>query len=534
MELRDYQSAAVQAVYDYFAAGRGDAPLVVAPTGAGKSVIIAEFMRRALADYPGTRILLATHVKELVAQNCQALLRLWPSAPAGIYSAGLGQRRARAQLVFASVQSVAKRAKEIGHVDLMMVDEAHLVPAKGEGQYRTLIDGLRWINPDMRLVGCTATPYRLTTGMLHRGEGRIFDGIAYDIPVGMLVQRGYLAPLVSKRPDQTFDLAGLHKRGGEFIDAEMADRFATDATTRAAVAEIVAAGQDRRAWITFCITVAHADQVRDEIRRHGITCETVHGGMDGPTRDRILRGYKAGLIRCLTSVAVLTTGFDAPITDLLAFLRPTASTGLYIQMAGRGMRIAHGKANCLVLDFAGNVERHGPVDAITLPDERKPGGGGMGEMAAPTKTCPECREIVHAAVRECSACGFLWPEPERAIESTASTAAIMNLTAVDDWQPVTDMALDRHEKDGRVSMRVEYLVGGKVIREWVCFEHSGRPREMAVWWWQTYAGTPPPDSVAEALARQAEVRRPAEAVVRREGKFDRIARVRGEAGRVAA
>lgn len=531
MQLRDYQADAVQSIYAYFASGKGDAPLVVAPTGSGKSLLVAAFMQRAVAEYPGTRILLATHQKELIQQDYQTLLRLWRDAPAGIYSAGLGQRRARSQLLFAGVQSVHRKAKEIGHVDLMLVDEAHTVPHSGEGQYRNLIEALRDINPAMKLVGFTATPYRLTSGCLHRGEGRLFDGIAYDIPVSMLVQRGYLAPLISKRPDQVFDLSGLHKRGGEFIESELAARFDADHVTRDAVAEIVAAGADRRSWLAFCISVDHAHHVRDAIRAHGVTCEAVTGSTPGPDRDRILRDYKAGRIRCLTNVNVLTTGFDAPQTDLLAFLRPTESTGLYMQMAGRGMRIADGKTNCMVLDFAGNVIRHGPVDAVTPPDDRKKGAGG-GD--APSKVCPKCFEIVFAGCRECGECGFDFPEPEIKHDRSASTAAVMNMTAEDDWRPVADFALARHVKDGRASLRAEYLIDGRVIKEWVCLEHSGFARQKAVTWWQHNAGTVPPATVTEALERQAEVRVPGEAVVRREGKYDRIIRVRGLVARGVA
>ena len=369
IELRDYQRAAIDALYAWFRAGRGS-PLVVAPTGSGKSVILAEFARSAVVAYPETRILIVTHVRELIAQNHAALIRLWPDAPAGIYSAGLGKRQLGRQVLVAGVQSIARRARDLGHVDLAIVDEAHLVPRSSDTQYGRLFDGLRATNPNLKVIGLTATPYRLDSGLLHGGENALFDGIAYDIPIGMLVERGHLAPLISKRPAAAFDTAGLHRRMGEFVEREMLDRFGGDAT-RAAVAEIVELGRDRRSWIAFCISVEHARAVRDELRAHGIAAETVTGETPGPERDRFLRAYRAGQVRALTSVGVLTTGFDAPATDLIAMLRPTASTGLYIQMAGRGMRTAPGKDDCLVLDFAGNVMRHGPVDAIALPEEQE-------------------------------------------------------------------------------------------------------------------------------------------------------------------
>jgi len=536
MQLRDYQAQAIEATFDWFESGRKN-PLIVAPTGAGKSVILSELIRRACEDWPGTRVICATHVKELIAQNFQALTRLWPNAPAGIYSAGLARRQTGRAVTFVGIQSVAKRAAEFGYIDLLIVDEAHLIPRKGTTQYQRFIAGLQEVNPNLQVIGLTATPFRLDSGRLDAGDGAIFDGIAYDIPIPMLVERGYLAPLVSKSPSFVFDTKGLHTRNGDWIEGEMDARFNTEAVTRHAVSEIMVLGRDRRSWLLFCISVDHAINVRDELRSHGITAETVTGKTPPGERARILADFKAGRLRAITNVNVLTTGFDAPMTDLLAFLRPTQSLGLYMQMAGRAMRTADGKVNGLVLDYAGVVLRHGPVDAVNVqdaPGRAKDPDAEKGEV--PAKTCPECQSILFIATMQCPDCGYEFPEPEPKIDSKASTAAIMNMTAEDDWREVMDFALFRHSpRDGRpVSMRAEYLIDGKAVREWVCFEHSGFPRQKAVAWWHTMAGTTPPETVAEALARQDEIRVPAEAVVRREGKYDVIARVRGMGRRDAA
>lgn len=533
MQLRDYQAESIEATFDWFRAGKGN-PLIVAPTGAGKSVILSELIRRAVQDYDGTRVMMVTHVKELIQQNFMALTRLWPNAPAGIYSAGLGRRQVGRQITFAGIQSVSKRAAEFGFIDLLLVDECHLIPRSGSTQYQRFIAGLQEANPKLRVIGLTATPFRLDSGRLDMGEGAIFDGIAYDIPIQLLVGRGYLAPLVSKRPEMVMDVTGLHTRGGEWIEKEMDARFNTEAVTRAAVREIVALGRDRRSWLAFCISVDHAAAVRDEMRRHGIAAEMVTGQTPGTERTRIIADFRAGRLRAITNVNVLTTGFDAPATDLLAFLRPTQSLGLYMQMAGRAMRKAPGKENGLVLDFAGNVARHGPVDAVSAASvgSKKSGNGEAGE--APAKTCPECQSILWIAARECHDCGFVFPEPEPKIERTASTEAIMNLTAVDDWRPVSDFGVSRHVKDGVSSLKVEYLVHGDVIAEWVCFDHAGFPRQKAVQWWQVMAGTTPPASVSEALDRSGEIRAPGEVVVRREGKYKRVARIRGSLRQEAA
>jgi DNA repair protein RadD len=196
IKLRDYQRDAVDSVFDYWRKEDGS-PLIVLPTGAGKSIVIATFIRELLENYPDMRILCVTHVKELLTQNAMELLGIWPFAPVGFYSAGLGRKDAHAQIIFGGVQTIANKADKIGHIDLVLVDEAHLMPRDAETLYGKLLDALRRINPDLKLVGLTATPFRLGEGMLHEGEDAIFDAIAYDKPIGELIADGYLCRPVS-------------------------------------------------------------------------------------------------------------------------------------------------------------------------------------------------------------------------------------------------------------------------------------------------------------------------------------------------
>lgn len=534
MQLRDYQQAAVEAVMGWFGSGKNN-PLVCAPTGSGKSVILAELCRQAM-QYDGTRVLIVTHVKELIAQNHAALLRMWPEAPTGIYSAGLGRKQMGRPITVAGVQSIARQAHKIGHVDLVIVDEAHLIPRSSDTLYGKLFAALRDANPHVQTIGLTATPYRLDSGMLHKGKDALFDGIAYDIPIARLVREGYLSPLVSKKPGMVLDTKGLRTRMGDWVEKDMAERFANEDVTQQAVAEIVELGRDRRSWIVFCVSVDHAALVAACIQSYGIAAASVTGKTPGPERDRLLQRFKGGELRALTSVGVLTTGFDAPGTDLIAFLRPTQSTGLYVQMIGRGMRTAPGKNDCLVLDFAGNVMRHGPVDGLAMPHE-KAEGDGEGELGeAPTRACPQCASILWISARECPDCGFQFPEPEVKHEATACTEAVMNLTAMDNWKPVLDFAVERHTKpDAPDSLRLEYLVKGDgVVREWLCFEHGGYARQKAVHWWERTVGTSPPDSVTEALDRQSEIPEPVEVVTIKDGKWRRISRVRWGSAEAAA
>ena len=396
-ELRDYQRRAVDLLYDWASNNDGN-PCLVMPTGSGKSHVIAALCKEALQAEPKTRVLMLTHVKELIEQNAAKLRQHWPNAPLGIYSAGL-RRRDIEPITFGGVQSLRKRADEIGHVDLVIVDEAHLISHAEVGSYRKLIADLKAINPDLRVVGLTATPYRLGHGMI-TDKPAIFDALIEPVSVLRLIKDGYLAPLRSKVTTRKVDADGVHRRGGEYIASELAAAVDDDRKTRAAVLETIDRADGRKAWLFFCAGVAHAVHVRDELRAQGVVAETVTGDTPSAERRRILDDYKSGKITALTNANVLTTGFDYPNIDLIAMMRPTLSPGLYVQMAGRGLRVKSVAADCLVLDFAGNVRRHGPITDIVPPAKR-----GAKQVKAKTKTCDQCREIMPAYLRRCPACG---------------------------------------------------------------------------------------------------------------------------------
>ncbi len=522
IELRQYQKDAINALYDYFSANDGN-PLVVMPTGTGKSVVIANFLREAIEGWSDTRVLVLTHVKELIQQNFSALIRMWPTAPAGIYSAGLNKRDIHAQILFAGIQSIHKRAYNVQRCDLVLIDEAHLLGRADTGMYRAFLKDLRQINPTLKIIGFTATPYRMDSGLLHEGDGRLFTHIAYDVPILRMIEKGYLAPVVAKATATKLDVSGVGTRGGEFIPGQLESAVDTDPLNAAAVQEIVAKGHDRGSWLIFCSGTSHATHIRDVIRSHGITCESVLGDTPSVQRDRYLVGFKNGTIRALTNANVLTTGFDAPGTDLIALLRPTKSVGLYVQMLGRGTRLANGKDDCLVLDFAGNTARHGPLDLI---DGRRKEGSGEGD--APTKTCPECESIVPAGKRECPDCGFVFPAPELKIDQQAAERPLLSTQITPEWVNVSRVSYARHEKPGRPpTMRVDYWCGLAMHSEWVSFESAGYPREKACSWWLRRApNRPVPVTVSEALAIAPELPMPHGIQVKQVGRYTEIVSAR--------
>ena len=524
LELRPYQRQAVDQLYDYWRDKPGS-PLLVLPTGAGKSLVLATVCKELIENYPDMRILIVTHVRELILSNFGELLNIWPFAPAGIFSAGVGRRDAHAQIIFGGVQTIASKTDLIGHIDLVMVDEAHLMPRKSETQYGKLLDGLRAINPDLKLVGLTATPYRLGEGSLHEGEGALFDDIAYELPISDLIDQGYLVRPISKGMATTYDVSGVGKLGGDYKQNALQAAVDKDHLTTAVVDEIVAYGQDRRAWLCFCSGVEHAYHMRDEIRSRSIngvpiTCETITGETPKGERDKILADFKAGRLRAVTNNSVMTTGTNVPIIDLVAFCRPTQSAGLYVQMAGRGLRLYPGKENCLFLDFAGVVRKHGPIDAVTPPNART----GTGE--APVKQCPQeeggCGSLVHASVRCCPDCGYEFPiDDTPKIQARADDVPMLSKGEAT-WRKVTRRRFAFHEgKGGKPpSVKVTYSQGLTQFNEWLCFEHSGYAQSKAHRWWVAHGGQRPfPRTVMEALERQNELKETAEISVRPDGRY---------------
>lgn len=515
LQLRPYQEEALDAVFKYWDKG-GENPLIELATGTGKSLLQAKMAERLITDYPDLRIISVTHVKELIEQNYLELLNIWPFAPAGIYSAGLGQRESQRQIIFAGIQSVHSKAKLIGHVDLVMVDEAHLIPRNADTMYGKFLAALMAINPDMRVCGFTATPYRTDSGRLDEGDVRMFDEIVYTYGVADGIKDGYLSPLVSKATATGFDLGGVQRRGGDYVAGALQAACDKEYVTKQAVDEIIAMGADRKSWLAFCAGVDHSHHVAAEIRSRGITCETITGDTESGERARIIAAYKAGQIRCLTNNSVLTTGFNHPGVDLLAMLRPTLSAGLYVQMAGRGTRTAAGKSNCLVLDFAGNVRKHGPVDAVA---PRKPGEGG-GE--APVKECPECHSLVHLSTKICPDCGHTFVSEEKPKhEAKAGTAPVLS-TGAPEWLPVRSRTFHYHNKvGGTPSVRVEFTMSNWTAQKtWWCPQHQGFPKTKCDREWRNHGGEmPPPSSVDEFIERQDELRPTKEIQVRPNGKY---------------
>jgi DNA repair protein RadD len=476
MQLREYQSRALDMLYAWFEKNATGHPVLNMPGGSGKSVVIASLAKDALQNWPDTRILMLVHSKELILQNADKLRKLWPGAPLGIYSASVGKRQLEEPITYAGIGSVAKRAKEIGHIDLCIIDEVHAVSTAESGIYRKLIADLLEINPAMRIVGLSASPYRLGQGLITEGPTAIFSEILEPVSIEELVFKTHLVPLRSKITKHKLDTDGLHKRQGEYIASEMEAKFNTDDHNSAVVQEIIEMASNRAHWLIFCSGVAHSEAVAECLRAAGIAAEALDATHSKAERERKLTDFESGKLRALCNVGILTTGYDFPALDCIAFLRSTMSPGLYLQMAVRGMRPNAGKADCLVLDFAGVVASHGPITNVQPP---KKGGDGNGE--APVKVCDECGELVHISAAICPSCGAVFPEPVKKKLSLRDDD-IMGLDGKDLEITSWNWRIHTSKASGKLMLACTYYgsLSDKPITEYLPVLHDGYAGQMAL------------------------------------------------------
>lgn len=382
--LRPYQQEAVDATLSYFRRSQQPA-VIVLPTGAGKSLVIAELARLARG-----RVLVLAHVKELVAQNHSKYQAY--GLEADIFAAGLQRKESRSKVVFGSVQSVARNLAQFdGEFTLLIVDECHRISDADDSQYQQILSHLRQSNPSIRLLGLTATPYRLGKGWIYqfhyhgmvRGDERaLFRDCIYELPLRYMIKHGFLVPPERlDMPVVQYDFSRLTaNENGLFSEADLNRELKQQQRiTPHIIQQIVEFAQERQGVMIFAATVEHAKEVLG-LLPDGKALITA--GTPAAERDALITAFKARQLRYMVNVAVLTTGFDAPHVDLIAILRPTESVSLYQQIVGRGLRLCPGKTDCLILDYAGN-----PHDIYT-PEVGAP--KGKSDNKPVQVFCPAC------------------------------------------------------------------------------------------------------------------------------------------------
>lgn len=420
-ELRPYQREAIAAVNESLNEP-GINPVISLPTGSGKTVVISELA--TLAARVGWRVLILSHVKELLVQTYDHIRKMNKPVTIGLYSAGLNSRETGSQIIVAGIQSLYKNVEKIGRRDIVFIDEAHLVSEKDKSRYQTTVAALRAMKPDVRFIGLTATPFRMRTGLITTGEKALFNKIVYEKSVSALIDEGYLSPIMSRVVKKEVETQGLHIKAGEFVEKEVDELVNKEEMIASACEEIVdkAIEFDRKKVLIFTSSVKHAENVQKKIEEYsGEQCEIVVGETDSEDRESALRRFRHGSLRYVVNVNVLTTGFDNPRIDLVAIIRPTASPGLYYQMAGRGLRKAEGKEYCLLLDFGQNIKRHGPIDDLEVRESVK--------RKIKLIVCPKCGLIVKSTTRVCPWCKT--PIPHEVSESKPRVLLTSNSSDLD-------------------------------------------------------------------------------------------------------
>lgn len=511
MMLRAYQQECITAMWNWFRANpHGGNPLLVCPTGAGKSVIIAHIVQQVLTKRPDYRVMIVSHVKEILTQNAEKLHRLMPNTPIGVWSSGLGQKTFRSVTV-AGIQSVYKLADKVSPIQLLIVDEAHRIPHASDSMYRQFLKGLHENYPT-KIVGLTATPMRLDSGAIV-GDNHLFSDIAYSIEIKNLIAQGFLSKLIS-RAKVTVDLSFVSHRGADFDETEMGAVFSNSAND--IFSDLLPQIENRKHVLVFCSGIEHAKETAKRLNLAGVSAGYVSGEMLAYERDAAINAFIAGKTKVLCNCQILTTGFDFPGIDAVVLLRGTQSAALYMQMVGRGMRTADGKKDCIVLDYGGNIERHGPIDCIEVRSKNK---SKVSVQSAPVKKCPVCAIFVPISVRVCE-CGHEFPANSLKLEKKATQRSALSETeelSVSSWRVL------RHRKEGKPdSLRIEYECGLRRISEFLCFDHGGFASAKARQKWRQLGGKNPPRSVAEALASVSELPSPDTLKVRQDGKYDRV------------
>lgn len=393
IQLRDYQEMSVEAVRDSYRAGKRRT-LLVLPTGGGKTICFSYIA--AGVSQNKKRVLIIAHRRELLRQISKALTSV--GVPHGMMMGG-STGIPKANVVVASVFTLANRLKHFPEPDMIIGDEAHhFTPDSSWGKVVKAF-------PSARVLGVTATPERLDG----KGLGVLFDDMVVGPTVAELTEQEYLSPADVYAPSKP-DMKGIHTRMGDFVKSELEQLMDRPSITGSAVAHYTKLAAGKKA-IAFCVSVKHAQMVAEDFRNAGYASYHIDGGMTESERDKVLKDFEAGKIQVLTSCDLVSEGFDLPAVEVAILLRPTQSLSLYLQQCGRAIRPAPGKEKTIILDHAGNTARHGFIDEPrewTLdPDIIKQRRAAAKEKPPEVRTCPECF-AVHATLPVCPKCGHVY------------------------------------------------------------------------------------------------------------------------------
>lgn len=377
--LREYQIGAVNRVRQSYIEGNG-APLIVLPTGSGKTVVFSHIA--AVTSARGKRVWILVHRIELLRQTADKL------SEAGVYHGMINPKftpNLHAPVQVASVQTLVNRLDKLAPPDLIIIDEAHHATA---GTWKKIIQAF----PNARVLGVTATPCRGDGTGLGIEAGGVFDDLVIGPQIQELIDAGYLVKPVIYAPQQKIDLSSVRTVRGDYDSKQVADIVDKPTITGDAVAHYQRICPGVPA-VAFCVSINHAEHVAEEFRKAGYRAYSVDGSMDDDTRKRILNGLGNGTVDVVTSCDLISEGTDIPAIECAILLRPTQSLGLYIQQVGRALRTSSGKNRAVILDHVGNVLTHGLPEEPrewSLDGEKRTKKKKDQEKAVRVQQCPSC------------------------------------------------------------------------------------------------------------------------------------------------
>lgn len=506
LESRWYQTEAVESVFDFYSQQREvdsagklkpKNALICLPTGTGKSLVIGLLAMEMFKRIKETRLIMQTHVKTLIKQNADKLLEVWPGAPLGIYSAGMKSRDSIQPIIFGGIQSCVGKYPIFGFRDFLFIDEAHLVG--DEGSYLKFIAELQLKNPWLKIVGLSATPYRLGLGCLTNGS--IFTDIIYDLcnidGFSRLITEGYLCPLIGKKGNIEIDVSEVSiDNTGEYAKGQLSAAIKKQNKTHAQLMEFVAFGQNRRCWIVFAAGIEEAEEINDLLNNtFGISSAVMHSKMGDAHNSKVYEAWKAEKVRCVVNMNMLTTGVDNPMLDYMGDFAPTTSTGKHVQKNGRLTRPFPGKANGLIMDYAGNIRRLGPINDPVIPRKRGTGTGGD----APVKICKKCDMYNFAGAVVCSFCkaefAFQDKTTRTAWDGDVLASGLPDIRSIKVDRCIYTAHVSKAIKDANpgvlhsllpFTIKTSYFCGLKVYYEWTTVEGKGGNVKGRDWFRQRY------------------------------------------------
>lgn len=560
MTPRDYQRVAARCIWNAIAVRKKKSTICAMPTGVGKSIVNADVAGGIVTRFPSQRILCVTHSQILVEQNAEKFQLMWPAIAYGIVSAGLKRKEYGNPVTFAGIGSIYRYPDLLGKINIVIVDECHAISDRDKSMYQKLFDALRLRNPNLVIIGLSATPYRTGMGLLTDGD--TFEDICVDMTtpewITWFVGEGYLVPLIAKKTAAYIDTSSVPLVAGDYQKSGLSNAAMKADMSERALAESFPVTQGRKSIAVYCTSVEHVQQVVLVLDSFGYDAEYVHSKRTEDENKQALARFNRGESRYIVSMGQLTTGWDCPRLDCEIILRPTRSPGLWVQILGRGTRplwfldaiegedgvwrvpdletkegrlasiAASQKQDCLVLDFARNTEDIGPFDDPQLPKKRGKGGGEaimkaceLGKMT--NADYHGCGRYAWPAERFCKECGeeFYF---EVKFDSTTSGKAIMKgvsgsgkpVPEVPIAQfPVDRVTYERHRKPGKPdSIKVSYYCGIKRFTQYLCPEHGGGATARAKDWWRRHVDALPPVTTNEWEARVNTARTPAKIVVK--------------------